>query len=318
MNLPMPSARPVILDTDIGSDIDDTWALAALLRSPELRPLLITTATGDTRHRAAIVAKLLETAGRTDISIGLGPSSGPMADRFRHQGPWVDSYRLEDFPGTVHEDGVGAIIETLLRSPEPVTLIAIAPCTNIAAALARAPEIAPKCDLVAMAGSFRVGYAPGSPPEAETNVRCDVPAFRALLAAPWRSLCLLPLDVCIDAVLAGERYARIRACADPLIRACMENYRIWARRVDWMTVDYEETRTSILFDNLAVTLAYDERYFAFEEIRCLVTEEGLTLDHPDGRPLRAAGAWKDLEGFLDHLAGRLGACEKFASGKSGP
>lgn len=302
---PNATPRPVILDTDIGSDIDDTWALAALLRSPELRPLLITTATGDTHYRATIVAKLLEIAGRTDIPIGLGFNAGPMLDIHRHQGPWVDGYRLEDYPGTVHADGVGALIEAILGSPEPVTLIAIAPCPNIATALARAPEIAARCDLVAMAGSFRVGYAPDSPPEAETNVRVDVPAFRALLAAPWRSLRLAPLDVCNDAVITGPAYARIRDSHDPLTRSCMENYRIWARRVDWMTVDYEETRTSVLFDNVAVTMAYDTRYFAFEEIPCHLTEEGLTLTEADGPSVQAALAWRDLGGFLEHIAVRL-------------
>ena len=63
---------PVILDTDIGFDVDDVWALAFLLRCPELEVKLITTTTGDTHYRARIVAKLLEIAGRTDIPIGIG------------------------------------------------------------------------------------------------------------------------------------------------------------------------------------------------------------------------------------------------------
>lgn len=63
---------PVILDTDIGLDVDDVWALAHLLNCPELDIKLITTCTGDTTYRAALVAKMLEVAGRTDISIGVG------------------------------------------------------------------------------------------------------------------------------------------------------------------------------------------------------------------------------------------------------
>ena len=49
-------AIPVILDTDIGLDVDDVWALVFLLRCPELDVKLITTATGDTRYRARLVA----------------------------------------------------------------------------------------------------------------------------------------------------------------------------------------------------------------------------------------------------------------------
>ena len=63
---------PVMLDTDIGTDMDDTWALAFMLRSPELDVKLITTASDDTTVRAKIVAKLLTIAARTDIPIGIG------------------------------------------------------------------------------------------------------------------------------------------------------------------------------------------------------------------------------------------------------
>jgi len=50
---------PVILDTDIGTDIDDTWALAMLLRCPELDVRLILSDTGNTEYRARIIARLL-------------------------------------------------------------------------------------------------------------------------------------------------------------------------------------------------------------------------------------------------------------------
>lgn len=63
---------PVILDTDIGLDVDDVWALAFLLQCPELEIRLITTCTGVTTYRAALVAKILEVAGRTDIPVVLG------------------------------------------------------------------------------------------------------------------------------------------------------------------------------------------------------------------------------------------------------
>lgn len=63
---------PVILDTDIGTDIDDTWALAMLLNCPELEPRLINTVSGDTPYRAHLTAKFLQAAGRTDIPIGIG------------------------------------------------------------------------------------------------------------------------------------------------------------------------------------------------------------------------------------------------------
>ena len=69
---------PVIFDTDICDDIDDTWALVLLLKCPEFDVKLITTTVGDTRAKAKVVAKLLEIADRTDIPIGIGVPAGTL------------------------------------------------------------------------------------------------------------------------------------------------------------------------------------------------------------------------------------------------
>ena len=66
------SPIPVILDTDIGTDIDDTWALAQLLRSPELAPKLILTGAGGIEFRTTVTARYLEVCGRTDVPVGRG------------------------------------------------------------------------------------------------------------------------------------------------------------------------------------------------------------------------------------------------------
>ncbi len=56
---------PVILDTDIGDDIDDTWALAMLLGMPQLDLKLVVTDYGNTSERTRLVAKILQRAGRS-------------------------------------------------------------------------------------------------------------------------------------------------------------------------------------------------------------------------------------------------------------
>lgn len=71
-NRPRAAKIPVILDTDIGGDIDDAWALALLLKSPELDLKMLLTDTGNPQYRGAVAGKYLEAAGRTDIPIGLG------------------------------------------------------------------------------------------------------------------------------------------------------------------------------------------------------------------------------------------------------
>ncbi|TVR62374.1 MAG: nucleoside hydrolase, partial [Spirochaetaceae bacterium] len=246
-------ATPVILDTDIGSDIDDTWALATLLRCPELDLKMVLTETADTTYRAALTAKFLTVAGRDDVSIGVGLPGKPGGE---FQAPWLGGYALERYRGPVHSDGVQAVIDLVKSSPEPVTIIAIAPPPSLARALEISPEIAENCRFAGMFGSVDRGYGPGSPPVAETNVRVDVNAAKRVLGAKWSEAVITPLDTCDDAIISGDRYRRLRDSEDPLIRAVFENYEVWAKLVTWMTVDFLEERTSTLFDTVAVYLAY--------------------------------------------------------------
>ena len=71
-------SKPVVLNTDIGFDVDDVWALAFMLKCPELDIKLITTNTGDSEYSATLVGKMLEIAGRTDIPIGIGCRTIPL------------------------------------------------------------------------------------------------------------------------------------------------------------------------------------------------------------------------------------------------
>lgn len=304
----MPAAPiPVILDTDIGTDIDDTWALAQLLRCPELDPRLILTATGDATFRSAITARFLSVAGRVDIPIGLGVNSHPMTEN-RNQEAWIKGYDVSRYAGEIVEDGVGRLIRIIEESPAPVTIIAIAPAGNLAAALVRAPGIAARCRLVGMFGSFAVGYSGGLPASPETNVRNDPASLRAVLAAPWLDVLLTPLDTCNAAILDGENYHRIwSATADPTLRAVIENYCLFAPRVGWMHCDFFALRSTILFDCVAVYLAYTEDLVETETVRFHITDDGFTVSDKDAGEFtaRVALRWKNLEAFKDHLTATL-------------
>jgi hypothetical protein len=70
-------AIPILLDTDIGTDIDDSFALALILASPELKLCGVTTAGSEPRTRALIVCRFLETAGKRDIPVAAGATPQP-------------------------------------------------------------------------------------------------------------------------------------------------------------------------------------------------------------------------------------------------
>ena len=293
---------PVIFDTDIGGDIDDTWALVMLLKSPEFDVKLITSDSGNDVYRARLAAKLLEVAKRTDIPVGIGCRPD---DKKSRQSAWVGDYRLSQYPGKVHEDGVNAIIKTIRESSEPISLIAVGPVPNIAEALRRAPDIAAKARFVGMHGSVRRGYG-GSPKiTAEYNVRADPKALQAVFAAAW-DITITPLDTCGIVRLVGEKFQKVYRSDDPLLKALMENYLAWL-----VTGNPEKKsppkpdRSSTLFDTVAVYLAYSEALVRMEDLGIRVDDEGRTLIDADARVTHCATEWTDLGDFEDELVARL-------------
>jgi len=298
---------PVILQTDIGTDIDDTWALAYLLRCPELDLKLVLTDTGDTRYRAKIVARLLEAAGRTDVPVGIG-HMGTMSEAERNLDPWVRDYDLAKYPGKVDDDGIGALIDLVMHSPEPVTIIALGPVPSLALAVQREPAIAARCRFVGMHGSFDLGYGDQPPASAESNVKVDPAALRTVLSAPWRDVLLTPLDTCGSVQLGGADYRRVWCNTDdPLIRAVIESYCVFAPRVSWMKCDFFAQHSTTLFDCVAVYLAYAEDLVTTERVRFEITDDGFTRRGSGAGSVSARVAlhWKDRAAFEHLLAGRL-------------
>ncbi|HRF46327.1 MAG TPA: nucleoside hydrolase [Anaerolineales bacterium] len=294
---------PVVLDTDIGTDIDDTWALAFLLRCPELDVRLITTATGDTFDRARLVARLLEIAGRADIPIGIGI---PLEPAPNYQQGWVGDYALARYPGQVFEDGVGALADTIRQSATPVTVIGIGPLPNIAALLQRAPDVAALARFIGMFGSLRRGYFGSTEIPAEYNVKLYPYACRHVFAAPW-PITISPLDTCGSVQLAGERYQTFRSSPDPLARAVMENYLCWtlANQNPLYRGFDPDRESSILFDLVPIYLAMTEEWVTIEALRIDVTAEGRTREDPAGNLIRCATDWVDRSAFEDFVLARI-------------
>jgi inosine-uridine nucleoside N-ribohydrolase len=294
---------PVILDTDIGDDIDDTWALGLLLKCPELDVRLVVGDHGKSDYRARLIAKFLQTAGRTDVAVGVGPEFGVTGSG--SQGPWIEGYRWQDYPGTVHRDGVQAIIDTIMQSDEPVTLIAIGPLPNVAEALKRQPAIAQRARFVGMHGSVRRGYGGSKKVAAEYNVRANAPACQRALSAAW-PVVITPLDTCGLVHLTGDKYRRVRDSDDPIAKAIIENYRYWcAPQTEPGQTSAAESRSSTLFDTVAVYLAFRDARLKIEELGIRVTDDGFTVIDARAKKMAVATAWKDMAGFEDMLVDRL-------------
>ena len=315
-NLPTRSREkiPVIFDTDIGGDIDDTWALALLVQSPEFDVKLVTTAVGDTRSKAKIVAKFLETVGRTDIPVGIGVRQNKDGHR---QEEWTKDYKLSSYPGTIYKDGVQAIIDTIMNSPQPIKVVAVGPLPNIAAALERKPRIADKAEFVGMHGSIRRGYGGSAEPSAEYNVRAFAKDAQKVFTAPWQMM-ITPLDTCGIVQLKGQKYQKVLQRNSPLTNALIENYRAWYKypivqknkdlseaeankRVD----EKVNSSSTTLFDTVGIYLAMSTELVQMEKLPIKVTDDGYTRIDEKAKVINCATEWKDLSAFEDFLVERL-------------
>lgn len=290
---------PAILDTDIGSDIDDTWALALLLCSPELDLKLVVTDSHDTTARARIVAKFLEKVDRADVAVGIGVKT---KDIKVPQAKWAEDYDLSKYPGKVHEDGVQAMIDVIQQSPEPVRLIVIGPCPNIPVFLQRYPDAAKKVTVFAMSGSVRKGYENLPSPDAEYNVREDIPASQKLYAWPW-NLTITPLDTCGLVSIRSGKYLELRQIENPLVKTLLENYKVWVQETKNNTDP--EVRSTILFDTVAVYLAIENKFCKMENLKLSVDSKGYTVINPKARVVSAATEWKDMPGYVNWMIERF-------------
>ncbi len=299
---PQRKKIPVIFDTDIGDDIDDTWALALLLQSPELDIKLITTAVGDTSAKAKIVAKMLEVAGRTDIPIGIGLPCGDR-NKGHRQDQWVSSYKLSSYPGTIYQDGVQALIDTIMDSPEQITVIAVGPLPNVAAALEREGRIAEKAKFIGMHGSVRRGYDGKQEVSKEYNVVTFVKEAQKVFTSGW-DMTITPLDTCGIVRLKGAKYKKVFESDKPLARAVIANYRAWTKSQGWDQAEVN-TASSTLYDTVAIYLAISTELVRMEKLPIRVTDDGYTAIDDKGKTVNCATEWKDLDAFEDFLVSRL-------------
>ncbi len=93
----------MILDTDIGDDIDDSWALGLLLKSPELDPKLVVGEYGRASYRAKLITKFLDATGRADVPVGVGVESPPTGEG--GLATWIKDFNLDQYRGRVSRAG---------------------------------------------------------------------------------------------------------------------------------------------------------------------------------------------------------------------
>jgi purine nucleosidase len=291
------TAQPelVIIDTDIGDDIDDAFAVGLALASPELKIVGITSAWGDTALRARLLDRLLCETGRTDIPVAIGiEKHGPGQGAFS-QAKWA-----EREPARPHPGAVDFLLEQIKEHPGEITLIAIGPETNLGAALTRDPATFKKLKrIVLMGGSIRrgygdVGYAPDRGPNAEYNIAMDIPAAQAVFSSGV-PLYVMPLDstqLKMDEVKRQMLFTQSTNLTDALTLL----YEQWSRATG--------QQTPTMFDAVAVAYAIDPAQCPVTPMRIVIDDKGFTRE-VEGAPNAFVCLRSDSDKYFEFYMPRL-------------
>jgi purine nucleosidase len=286
------SPQLVILDTDIGDDIDDAFALALVLHSPELHLLGITTAFGDTGLRARLVDRYLSAVGRSDIPVAAGVET----DATNH---FSQAAYARGGPDNKHPDGVDFLLAQIRAHPGQITLIAIGPLFNVQAAIQRDPATFKLLKRVAiMGGSVYRGYDSAGdkhrPPDPEWNIRCDPAGLRALLASGV-PVFMMPLDS-TQVHLGLPQLLSVVSHGSPLTGQLTLLYHQWAGEREWPS--------PTLYDPVAVTYTIRPDLCPAVPFHIDVDDKGVTRPGA-GAPNAEVCLKSDEKGFLDLLLGRI-------------
>ena len=263
--LHQPDVNPqlVILDTDIGDDIDDAFAIALAVKSPEIEILGVTTTFGDTEARARIAGRLLAEVDRPDISVVAGVPT--KTDNVMTQRRYGEGGRF----GAGQPGGaVEFILQEIKKYPGEITLVGIGPLMNVAAVIDKDLETFRKLKrVVIMGGSIDCGYGelwfcPQHGPDAEWNIARDVAAAQKLFTSRV-PLYVMPLDSTQLRFVETMR-AYVFRQGTPMTDALTLLYHQWGQS------------TPTLFDPVTIAFLIDPNICPVVPMRIRVDDQGFT------------------------------------------
>ena len=280
----------ILVDTDIGSDIDDAICLSFLLKHPRAEILGITTVSGNAGTRAEL-ASVLTCFHQVDVPIVVGNSEPVSGKQLQPEVPqasvldsWPHSKIFQEIPA---EDFLADRIRSF---PGEVVLLSIGALTNISRLFQRHPDCVGKLGrLVSMSGRFS-GYE-GMEDVPEWNVLCDISAANSVYhTVGLRDVLYVGSDVTRRLVM------RVEVATERLDVPCLAPVRDMAR------IWFAGRKKMTLHDALAGALVLDPSWCTYKRGRIeLDTASGVTRWHDDDTQLTRVTDGVDVRGFFDHF-----------------
>jgi purine nucleosidase len=282
----------VILDTDIGDDIDDAWALAFILAHKNFDLLGVTIAHGNTPARAPIAAKMLRITKRDSVPVAVGRKT---SDGYAHQYTWAEDFTAKR---PIKQSAADFIVEQVKRRPGQVILLAVGPLQNVADALRKEPDLGKYVKRVVLMSGCVYGTATNKDkPIREWNVYQST-ADAQLVYGAGLPLTIVPLDSTTYLRLTDEERKQVRDYKSPLTFALECLYRLW--------IENPNSRMT-LHDQLAVAEAASPATFCGKQevLPLIVDAEGYTrIDRERGKPVTVCLEPKRDE-FMKYYIGEL-------------
>ena len=292
-----PAPEKIIIDTDIGDDIDDAFAVGLALSSPEFQLLGFSASFGDTPSRARMLDRMLGELGKSDIPVAQGVPANVNLNAFT-QRRYAEGGR---FARASHPSSADFILEQARNYPGQVTLVAIGPLPNIGAAIDKDPAGFRKLKrVVIMGGSIRTmtdpfGVAAPIAPHPEWNIKNDIASAQKLFNAGV-PLQVLPLDSTANLKLHEVARTALFAHGSMLTNILAGLYYEWSA--------YTRSPTPILYDPMTLASLLDPALCPLTPMHISVDDAGNTKETP-GAPNAQVCLKSDADAFLHFYVKRV-------------
>lgn len=292
---PTGERQKVIIDTDLGGDIDDAFAVALLLASPEFEILGIVMDHGLTKKRAQIACRMLYETGMENIPIVVGRQTPNIVGKDKELGNYTNQfYWAEGFSRIkpIKKSATDFYLEMFHKYPNQIILFTIGPVSNMSDVLKKDPNILKLAQhIYSMFGSFYIGYD-GSPiPDAEWNVRADVKSAK-MFATSGAPITYAGLDITTHVKLEKEFRFKLLMRQSPLTNVLSALYSLWG---------YE---TPTLYDVVAVGMALWPELSETRPAHVEVTDSGYTVIDDSKEPNCEVGITINRHEFLNRIMKR--------------
>ena len=308
----------LILDTDIGTDVDDALALALLIAEPDVDLVGVTTVHGHAPLRAAIARSLLDVSGKRHVPVVAGrsaPLRRSSAEGFHwnemwgHEGAGVlsDAERQVPDDDPTREDAARFILDAAERARDPLALVTVGPVTNLALALQMEPGLAKTLGPVTIMGGIVERHMVAWPATFETNLNSD-PLAAAIVLGSSLDITLVPLEVTLQVYLDRADRDRLATDGGPvaqklirLIAEMRDPFLAFAAKYGLDGSHFDER--TYLHDPLAVHTALGGAHATLRDASIAVEYEGQilrTINHPERRPNMRVCTAADGPAFVSH------------------